>query len=333
MFKVTRKHYYAELGVANAARVSFAKEKQIFDKSDEKLLQYLRTHKHWTPFAHSQVFVNLKKHQFTLPDNSTFDGDIVPFIRERYMELNSSGTNEGFEYANGIVRISYTSEMFIGYILEKLNLTANDFFKTQEEHKSIIDDSTKFITDKITLGEISEAWKVSRLPYIQFHITCPMFVFNQLTKHRRGVVINSESRRYIDREPAFWEPRAWRKQSDSNKQGSVPGSTIDEVKVNISDDNISTLGYNDICNLVSKWYSVNTENGMCKEHARAILPMSMETSFIITLSIQDLARMIMLRVAPDAQEETADVVRQMRDIAILEFPYLDKLVEIGREMF
>ena len=42
-----------DLSVVNAARVSYAKVKDDFDTSDEKLIKYLAEHKHWSPFAHT----------------------------------------------------------------------------------------------------------------------------------------------------------------------------------------------------------------------------------------------------------------------------------------
>lgn len=65
-----------DLTVVNAARVSFGKKKSKFTKQDEKLIQYLAGHNHWTPFGHcslqfhivAPVFVarQLVKHQVGL---------------------------------------------------------------------------------------------------------------------------------------------------------------------------------------------------------------------------------------------------------------------------
>lgn len=41
-----------DLTVVNAARVSFAKCKDEFEEKDARLIRYLATHNHWTPFAH-----------------------------------------------------------------------------------------------------------------------------------------------------------------------------------------------------------------------------------------------------------------------------------------
>lgn len=48
-------HMGDELRVVNAARVSFSKESSNFDERDEKLIRYLATNNHWTPFSHAMV--------------------------------------------------------------------------------------------------------------------------------------------------------------------------------------------------------------------------------------------------------------------------------------
>lgn len=50
-------HMGDDLRVANAARVSMGKWKSEFDGKDERLLHYLSSHNHWTPFAHSVVSI------------------------------------------------------------------------------------------------------------------------------------------------------------------------------------------------------------------------------------------------------------------------------------
>lgn len=48
-------HMGDDLAVVNAARVSFAKEVSEFREQDAKLINYLATHDHWTPFAHTAI--------------------------------------------------------------------------------------------------------------------------------------------------------------------------------------------------------------------------------------------------------------------------------------
>ena len=49
-----------DLSVVNAARVSYAKTKDTFDISDEKLIKYLAEHNHWSPFAHASLQFRIK---------------------------------------------------------------------------------------------------------------------------------------------------------------------------------------------------------------------------------------------------------------------------------
>ena len=50
----------SDLSVVNAARVSFHKESQEFQDRDEKLINYLASHGHITPFMHVQYSVRIK---------------------------------------------------------------------------------------------------------------------------------------------------------------------------------------------------------------------------------------------------------------------------------
>ena len=67
-------HMGDDLSVVNAARVSFGKHKDLFDKSDAKLIHYLAKHNHKSPFNHAfatfhvkaPIFVarQLQKHEY-----------------------------------------------------------------------------------------------------------------------------------------------------------------------------------------------------------------------------------------------------------------------------
>ena len=49
-----------DLTVVNTARVSFAKQKSELDAADIKLIKYLATHDHYTPFAQPQLRFHIK---------------------------------------------------------------------------------------------------------------------------------------------------------------------------------------------------------------------------------------------------------------------------------
>lgn len=50
----------SDLDVVNAARVSFSRISQAFSKRDEKLIHYLLSHQHTSPFEHTQLVFHVK---------------------------------------------------------------------------------------------------------------------------------------------------------------------------------------------------------------------------------------------------------------------------------
>ena len=53
-------HMGSDLSIVNAARVSFNKVSDVFGQGDEKLIQYLARHNHWTPFGHTSISFRIK---------------------------------------------------------------------------------------------------------------------------------------------------------------------------------------------------------------------------------------------------------------------------------
>ena len=49
-----------DLSVVNAARVSYGKQKDAFDEKDTKLIRYLATHEHTSPFRHAYLQFHVK---------------------------------------------------------------------------------------------------------------------------------------------------------------------------------------------------------------------------------------------------------------------------------
>ena len=106
----------SDITVVNAARVSFAKRKEVFDDKDEKLIKYLAEHNHWSPFDHASmqflikapVFVarQLVKHQVGLVWNEVSRRYVddepefyVPFMWRNRAENKKQGSgDEEVEY-------------------------------------------------------------------------------------------------------------------------------------------------------------------------------------------------------------------------------------------
>jgi len=63
-------------------------------------------------------------------------------------------------------------------------------------------------------------WTPFAHPQITLHVKAPIFVRTQCFKHKVGFVENEISRRYVDAEPEFYLPVAWRLKAEDKKQGS-----------------------------------------------------------------------------------------------------------------
>jgi len=100
-----------------------------------------------------------------------------------------------------------------------------------------------------------------------FEIKLPIFVARQLIRHRTFNV-NEISARYSVLEDEFYTPEYWRKQSQKNKQGS--DGELD----------LSTEYYQTECNHLFSIYGAYTEEGVTREQARIILPLSTYTKWI-----------------------------------------------------
>lgn len=192
-------HFGDDLMVANCARVSYGKEKDIFDEKDEKLLKFLADHNHIAPFFH---------------------------------------------------------------------------------------------------------------PKLQFRLTVPIYVERQLTKTSVGVALNQEldieinsiSGRYVDFSDSYTRINTWRKQSTSSKQGSE-GVVENQNLCDSIEDNVISF--------CKQAYEILINAGVSKEQARTILPLNLNTTFIWTGSLYALLRLASLRLKPDTQVETREVVQDM----------------------
>jgi len=137
---------------------------------------------------------------------------------------------------------------------------------------------------------------------LQFRINCPIYVERQLFKHQVGWAANSISGRYVDFSDTYTTVTEWRKQSTSSKQGSEGA---------IDNQEIASIIEADIIERCKGAYEKLIELGVSKEQARTILPLNLNTTFIWTGSFQAFVHLCNLRLKPDAQQETREVVAEM----------------------
>lgn len=157
---------------------------------------------------------------------------------------------------------------------------------------------------------------------LKFRIQCPIYVERQLFKHQSGVTVNSISGRYVDFSDTYTiiDDGNWRKQSKSSKQGS--DGLIENQK-------LAGFIQSDVIEVCKTAYSDLIDLGVSKEQARTILPLCLNTEFIWTGSLFALIRICGLRLKPDAQKETRDVVQEMLNLTIKSEKFNESLKAYG----
>ncbi len=126
--------------------------------------------------------------------------------------------------------------------------------------------------------------------FITFHVKAPVFVARQLVKHEY-MPWNEISRRYVDDEPEFYVPDAWRGRSADKKQGS--------------EGVVYTKAESDFVDYTAlRVYKEMLEDGVAPEQARMVLPQSTMTEWYWSGTLGAFAKMCKLRCASDTQYET-----------------------------
>lgn len=158
-------------------------------------------------------------------------------------------------------------------------------------------------------------------PKMSARVSLPLFIWRQWAKHRVGVAYTDEfdhneiSGRYVDfgrRE--YWQPSQWRKAAPNVKQGS--GEGVDPEMALIADK-----VYTRAVSVAFDAYEAMLESGICKEQARAVLPLATFTEFVTTGSLYAWFNFWRQRADGHAQAEIR-VYADMVDAAMRErFPH------------
>lgn len=157
-------------------------------------------------------------------------------------------------------------------------------------------------------------WTPFSHPQIQFRITVPFFVANQLKRHVVGLSVNEVSRRYVDDAPEFYVPEYWRQRPEGSvKQGSSDQEV--EVSAGIHD------AYCRFLDVARNLYDEMLERGTAPEMARMVLPQSTYTSWIWTGSLMAFLRIYKQRSHPHAQKEVKIIADQIGEALKTHFPY------------
>lgn len=141
-----------------------------------------------------------------------------------------------------------------------------------------------------------------RHSYVTFHIKAPVFVLRQWMKHQVGCSWNEISGRYVEfNANDSWAPSLdeWRMGAKNIKQGSAGALPLEASKE-------ANEAYSEALKSAYKTYTELLDLGVCKEQARACLPLALFSECWWTASLQAVSHFLHLRLDSHAQLEIRD---------------------------
>lgn len=144
---------------------------------------------------------------------------------------------------------------------------------------------------------------------LSFRIKCPIFIARQWMRHRMNSY-NEISYRYVKSALEFYIPTHWRYQDPKNKQASLG---------EFQNENLLHTYKNALATAVATYEELLTQ-GVCREIARGILPLSTYTQFIFTCNLHSLMNFMRLRLHEGAQHEIQVYAQALLKLALPHFP-------------
>jgi len=144
---------------------------------------------------------------------------------------------------------------------------------------------------------------------LSFRIKAPIFVARQWMRHRMHSY-NEISYRYVTVKTEFYKPAQWRFQDTVNKQSSH--GIVEDIEAGQAYENALKVAY--------ETYEKMLAAGICREQARAILPVATYTEFIFTTNLHALMHFLKLRMGNGAQKEIRSYAKALLTLAFPHFP-------------
>lgn len=157
---------------------------------------------------------------------------------------------------------------------------------------------------------------------LKFHIRLPIFIMRQLVRHRTAS-LNEWSGRYSEMPPEFYVPpiKRMKFQSTSNKQMS--GDSIPEDVASIMQGTMEMVNED-----AYRAYEDLLANGLSKELARLVLPVSNYTEIVWKINLHNFLHFTKLRNDPNhAQDEIVTLSRIMYEMVKKKVPIACKAWE------
>lgn len=140
-------------------------------------------------------------------------------------------------------------------------------------------------------------------------VTCDLASARQWMRHRT-FSYNEKSLRYSEADDAFLNIATWRGQSTVNKQGSD----------GVAEGSFATEYYQDSCQQALDTYHQLLSQGVAREQARMVLPLSTMTTFRAQAVLWNWMRFLQLRNHHHAQPEIRGLAVSCAEMIKQQFP-------------
>jgi thymidylate synthase (FAD) len=207
-------------------------------------------------------------------------------------------------YGDGIGTVEYVQHM--GSDLTIVNAARVSF----GSHKENLDNRDRKLIDYLAKNKHTSTFEHN---VVTFRFTVPLFIRSQHHRHRTWSY-NEISRRYTSVDIKFYEPKKFRKQSDSNRQASV-NELFDPTILMVGDNQTASDILKEHHEASLYIYNKLLHAGVCREQARGVLPQNLYTQYYGTVNLNNLMKFIDLRLHDGAQWEIQQVARACLDIA------------------
>lgn len=141
-----------------------------------------------------------------------------------------------------------------------------------------------------------------------FSIECPIFVARQILRHRTASVSEISGRHNQSYFRKFYLPNKFRYQSIQNKQKSEGEFSNEQLRSELISFYSSSF----------ELYQNLLKNGVARELARIVLPLSTYTKFVWKMDLRNLMNFLKERMASEAQHEIRYVAKKI-------FGYVEQL--------
>lgn len=146
-------------------------------------------------------------------------------------------------------------------------------------------------------------------------VEVPISTARQIFKHTVGVVFNETSARYREVEPVFHTPARDRPLVQTGRVGQYvfePGTHAQHTLVTDALYDVAVHAWDE--------YQFLLDEGVAREVARDVLPVSIYTQFYMTLNLRSALHFLDLRQHSSAQYEIREVADRLEEIVADKFP-------------